>query len=342
MFILHTDYTAQEYFERKGESQFPNAHASIATTCLTYLSFDVFGARRRDDYISLLMDNPFLNYAARHWGDHTRVQEETVIFLALNFLQDSSKAACAGDVLVHSWNRPANYSGMHLSSFFGLSKIIDYQLKNGAMADSKGGDGRSPLSISAENGHEAVVKLLLARDDVDTDSEDLNGRTPLSWAAERGREAVVKLLLAQDDIDTYSEDSNGQTPLSCAARNGHEAVVKLLLVRDDVYVNLKDRWYGQTPLSWAAENGHEAVVKLLLMRDDVDANSKDSNGQTPLSCAAEKGHEAVVKLLLARDDVDANSKDSNGRTPLSWAARNGHEAVVKLLLARDGVDTEIG
>ena len=42
-YLFSTDYTAQEYFERKGESQFQNAHASIATTCLTYLSFDVFG-----------------------------------------------------------------------------------------------------------------------------------------------------------------------------------------------------------------------------------------------------------------------------------------------------------
>ena len=217
MFILHTDYTAQEYFERKGESQFPNAHASIATTCLTYLSFDVFGARRRDDYISLLMDNPFLNYAARHWGDHTRVQEETVIFLALNFLQDSSKAACAGDVLVVWWERPTNYSGMHLSSFFGLTKIIDYQLKNGAMADSKGEDGKSPLSISAENGHETVVKLFLARDDVYANSKDKYGWTPLSLAARNGHEAVVKLFLARDDVDADSKDLGGRTPLSLAA-----------------------------------------------------------------------------------------------------------------------------
>src|ERR1700722_12955658 len=209
-------------------------------TCLTYLSFDIFGAGRCDDYNSLLRDSPFLDYAARHWGDHARVQEETVIFLALSFLQDGSKAACAGDVLVPSWDRPANYSGMHLSSFFGLSKIIDYQLKNGAMADLKGKDGRSPLSISAENGHEAVVKRLLAQDDVDVNSKDLQyGQTPLSWAAKKGHDAVVKLLLARDDSD----------------------------------VNSNDGIYGKTPLSWAAENGHEPVVKLFLTRDDVDADS---------------------------------------------------------------------
>src|SRR5271170_6176153 len=98
MSFFSVDYTAQEYFERKRESQFPNAQAGIAMTCLRYLSFDVFGAGTCARYNTLLKDNPFLDYAARHWGDHAHGQEETVKFLALDFLQDSSKAAVAGDV----------------------------------------------------------------------------------------------------------------------------------------------------------------------------------------------------------------------------------------------------
>src|ERR1700722_18970983 len=210
MCFFSTDYTAQDYFKRKREAHFPNAQAGIATTCLTYLSFDVFGAGRCNDYNSLLIDNPFLDYAARHWGDHAYEQEESVKFLSLYFLQYSSKAACAGDVSIvrYSRHRPVNFSGMHVSSFFGLAKIIDYQLKNGAMADSKNRDGISPLSIAAENGRETVVKLLLAQDDVDADSKDSDDQTPLSWAAGNGRATVVKLLLARDDVDADSKDSD--------------------------------------------------------------------------------------------------------------------------------------
>ena len=36
-------YTTQEYFERIRMTMFPDAQTSIATTCLTYLSFDIFG-----------------------------------------------------------------------------------------------------------------------------------------------------------------------------------------------------------------------------------------------------------------------------------------------------------
>jgi ankyrin repeat protein len=63
----------------------------------------------------------------------------------------------------------------------------------------------------------------------EVDSKDIYSRTPLSWAAGNGHEAVVKLLLATGKADIDSKDSGyGRTPLSWAARYGQEAVVKLL------------------------------------------------------------------------------------------------------------------
>ncbi|KAF2186011.1 hypothetical protein K469DRAFT_573971, partial [Zopfia rhizophila CBS 207.26] len=47
---------------------------------------------------------------------------------------------------------------------------------------------------AAMNGHEALAKLLVERDDVEADSKDNDGRTPLSWATLIGNEAVAKLL----------------------------------------------------------------------------------------------------------------------------------------------------
>jgi hypothetical protein len=74
------------------------------------------------------------------------------------------------------------------------------------------------------------------------------GLTPLSWAAGNGYNAVVNLLLAKDDINPDLKDSQyGQTPLSWAARNGHEAIVKLLLETGQVEADSKDK-YGRTPL----------------------------------------------------------------------------------------------
>jgi hypothetical protein len=159
-----------------------------------------------------------------------------------------------------------------------------------------------------------------------------SGQTPLSWGAGNGYDAVVNLLLAKDDVDPDLKDSqSGRTPLSWAAEGGHEAIVKQLLETGKVDVDSKDR-SGWTPLWRAVEGGHEAVVKLLLKTGKVDVDSKD-DGRTPLSWAAQGGHEAVVKQLLVTGKVDVESKDDGyGRTPLSWAAQGGHEAVVKQLL----------
>jgi len=55
-----------------------------------------------------------------------------------------------------------------------------------------------------------------------------NKRVERCYAAENGYEAVVKLLLDTSKVDVYSKDKYSQTPLWRAAKNGQKAVVKLL------------------------------------------------------------------------------------------------------------------
>jgi ankyrin repeat protein len=190
--------------------------------------------------------------------------------------------------------------------------------------------GQTPLSWAAVRGHETVVKLLLETGKVDVNERDNDSRTALSWAAGGGHETAVKLLLETGKVDVNEKDFYGQTALLRAAVRGHETVVKLLLNTGKVDVNEGD-FYGQTALSWAAEGGHETVAKLLLETGKVDVNERDNNSRTALSYAAEGGHETVVKLLLETGKVDVNEKDNKSRTALSWAVEGEHEAVVKLL-----------
>ncbi|KAJ4361745.1 hypothetical protein N0V85_009375 [Neurospora sp. IMI 360204] len=115
-------------------------------------------------------------------------------------------------------------------------------------------------------------------------------------SAQNGHKAVVKLLLDTGKVDADAQEKNGWAALHIAAANGHELVVKLLLDTGKADADPKNR-FGQTVLYWAAENGHEAVVKLLLDIGKVDAGAKDKNGQTALHMAAKNGYEAVIKLL---------------------------------------------
>jgi len=82
----------------------------------------------------------------------------------------------------------------------------------------------TPLSIAAENGHEAVVKMLLNTGKADTNRQDSSLRTPLFVAAVNGHERVVKALLAYGATDIHFEDTEGHTALDRARRGEHETV----------------------------------------------------------------------------------------------------------------------
>ncbi|KAK2792301.1 hypothetical protein FQN52_003778 [Onygenales sp. PD_12] len=344
-------YTTQEYFEQIREHWNSAAQQEIASTCLTYLSFNTFrrgSCTNDDDFTNRMHQNPFIGYAAQYWGQHAFTVQAEVSELALSLLRHDNLVSSTVQMMTLSCRtyRPPNWSqdypnqsvGLHFTARFGLlhlsQKLLDGQGKdNGIFADPKDGGYLTPLFYAAFGGHEAVAKFLVERDDVEADAMDHNGRTPLSWAAAGGHEIIAQLLVGRDDVNADSRDKSCQTPLSWAAFRGHKAVVTLLANRDDVEADSKDK-FGTTPLSSAALNGHAEVVELLADHDDIEADSKDKYNRTPLMFAAMFGHATVVKLLVDRDDVKVNSKDKDGSTPLQWAKAQGHDAVVKLLRSK--------
>jgi ankyrin repeat protein len=330
--------TIEEYFQRTQKRWFLFAESNITKICVTYLSFSDFESgicQTENQLEERLQSNRLYEYAAHYWGHHVR-KASTFIPEVIRFLERKGQVEASCQALMatkqysynpgYSQHIPKQMTGLHLAAYFGVSREVNDLLSHGYKPDSHDTFDRTPLSWAAENGHEAVFKLLLETD-VDVNSEANDGQTPLSWAAENGHEAVVKLLLDKR-ANVYAEDHWAQTLLLRATENGHEAVVKLLLDKGaDIEAKASD---GRTPLSRATKNGHEAVVKLLLDKG-ADIESKDEWGQTPLSRAAENGYEVVVQLLL---DYKANieAKAGDERPPLLWAATNGHVVVLKLLL----------
>jgi ankyrin repeat protein len=104
--------------------------------------------------------------------------------------------------------------------------------------------GSSALLWVAEHGHAATAGMALKWG---ANVQALTKRlTPLMVAAEEGREAVVKLLLAEDEVNLDFKDDEGWGPLQFASFNGHVEVVKPLDAEGaDITVADNDGW---TPL----------------------------------------------------------------------------------------------
>jgi len=88
-------------------------------------------------------------------------------------------------------------AGHRLAGPLGMATmpLLSYFLDEGATIESEEEYGQTPLSWAVQNGHGAVVKLLLDKGASIESKDEYYGQTPLGWAAETSYNVVVKLLL---------------------------------------------------------------------------------------------------------------------------------------------------
>jgi ankyrin repeat protein len=183
----------------------------------------------------------------------------------------------------------------------------------------------TPLLLAAENGHLAVVNLLLAK------GADVNAKASYNSIHETATPLIGATQVASD----YEKLGGGPLPGSREASSkthGYLEVVTVLLDKGAA-VNAKNN-FGNTALLNAAGNGQAEVVKLLLDRGaSVDLGNNE--GVTPLLMAAQYGDVAVVTALLAKGANPNLAMSTKGGqkpwTPISIAQANHFTNVVELL-----------
>ena len=157
-------------------------------------------------------------------------------------------------------------------------------------------DGFTALHAAAENGERDMAEVLLGKGAGINKGTTRVGATPLYVACWQGHEGVVRLLLAHaaTDVNQATTD-NGITPLNMTCQFGHEEVVQLLLTHAATDVDQARRNDGLTPLFVACQKGHKNVV-LLLLKKGADGSKETAYG-TVLSFAEQQGHKGMVALL---------------------------------------------
>ena len=152
--------------------------------------------------------------------------------------------------------------------------------------------GESPLTLAAQEGHEAVVQALVSHG-ADVNKLDRHGRGPLHIAAQINDDETVEILLESGaNPDKY--DACNQTPLHIACEKGFNHIAeKLLLASADANADSR----AVAPLVLAVINGHKDCVDLLL-KFDANPNVTDAKGNTALHIAVANNDVPCAKLLL--------------------------------------------
>lgn len=164
-------------------------------------------------------------------------KERHTDIVRLLFQRISDEVAFPGEAQCNGQNL------LHWAADMGYKQLTSHLLGWGYARDVNGRDSlcNTPLHYAAQKGHIDIVRMLLARPDVDMNSENHRKETPLHLAAKEGRTEVVKELSLETSgrLRATEEDKYDRTALQLAVENRHKDIEKLLLERSDVreYVN---------------------------------------------------------------------------------------------------------
>ncbi|KAH6904792.1 hypothetical protein BKA70DRAFT_1192724 [Coprinopsis sp. MPI-PUGE-AT-0042] len=188
------------------------------------------------------------------------------------------------------------------------------------------------LNLACMQGHHKAVKELLQLPDILVNTaKGVDGTTALMWASANGHEGVVRVLIACPSLEINATDNEGWTALIYASFKGRKSVVALLLSHPDIDVSLEDRNHHNA-LLMASQEGHEEVVTLLLSHPDVDVNAANQDEETALTVAARRGQEAIVKLLLAHSSIQVGARELEAaRAGHDWTAGMTREARLRIV-----------
>jgi ankyrin repeat protein len=251
----------------------------------------------------------------------------------------------------------------------GDTKVIIDFLERGIDPNYQSKYGQTGLWMACSHEQLAVVQILLECPGININLKNLSGNTPLlKCKFQSSHIKIIRMLLARSELDINVVNDRGEYPLLLASGgspDGDVMVMKLLLEdpRLDTtvrYSNKSGQMIGYTALHMACYHGSSSIIKCLLEDDRFDPNQRTEDGDTPLHVvcygyfrvrnaynhgyAAKDRYEECIRVLL--DDTRTNinlqgspiGKAPTGVKPIILMTSWGLTSSLKLLLSRDDCD----
>lgn len=322
-------HTLHQYLQKKQTEWFCQAHAKIARTCLTYLSFKSLGTRPqlRVKHLDAIHHSPqpsnkwaLTDFAMASWGYHAaRAPFDSYDALASRLLKNTNR-------LRYLFPDNEQIKGLHVAAYFGLAEVTKQLLASGHRVDAVDSTFATPLHKACKYNHYHTAVVLLEAG-AKPDHWSLSWSTPLFNAVTNKNHRLVQTLLEYGArVDLQCQDQ--WTALHKAADIGDLDTVLLLVAYDACIRSVSNR--GLTALHRAAGRGHLEVMQFLI-EHGAEIDRKTADGWTPLHGASSSGRAEAVKLLL-KNGADIKHQSFDGSTALHRACRNGSVDTVKTLI----------
>lgn len=141
--------------------------------------------------------------------------------------------------------------------------IVDRLIRRGADVNRSFGKGTTPLAKAAEGGFRRIVKSLLRSPEINFDRATDDGVTALSIASQNGHAAVVGMLLKKG-ANVNATHAPMLNPLQAACFHGRTAVIRLLLRHGaDPDTAWASNTRSYTPHELAELGGHRGAMSIL-------------------------------------------------------------------------------
>ncbi|KAJ5143986.1 uncharacterized protein N7515_002773 [Penicillium bovifimosum] len=215
------------------------------------------------------------------------------------------------------------------------------EMRGQELLDIIADDYQRPIVVAAENGHSHLVKLFLSYclPYDNTEREASLFTETLNAAIEQGHEAIVRLLLeSKVDVAFYRQDKYPAQLLSVAVQYRRLSIVKLLL-EHNYYNPSTSKPNEKTPLALAAST-RASPVNLEIARLLIEAGADLNTDSSPILEAARSGNMPVMKLFLEQGFDPRKLDELEVLLEFSWPRRRDR-AMAALLLSWIDVDHAI-